>query len=144
MRHEAPQSRIAWPSEICSASQEMQMKWVLLRQDAAISFIHLSLRFLISSFHLVVFLCGFFLLLALSFAIFYPSFFSFFLIPFVARPYYLFFLTPFFNFTFSFRISQFSEFMIFCSSYLYSSFPSYILLYSLLFTSLPVHHPSLH
>ena len=113
------------------------------QQDATISFIHLSLLLLISSFHLVVFLCDFFLPLALSFVILYPSFLTFFLTSFVAKLYYSFLLTPFLNFTYSFLISKFSEFVLFCSPYLYISFPSYILLYSILLTSLPLHHSSL-
>jgi hypothetical protein len=121
----------------------MRVKLVLLQQDATISFIHISILLLISSFHFVVFLCNFFLPLALSFVILYPSFLTLFLTPFVARLYYSFLLTLFLNFNYFFLISKFSEFMSFCSPYLYSSFPSYILLYSLLFTSLPFHHSSL-
>jgi len=113
-----------------------------VKKDATISFIHLSLLLLISSFHLVVFLCDFFLPLALSFVILYPSFLTFFLTSFVAKIYYSFLLTPFLNFTYSFLISKFSEFVLFCSPYLYISFPSYILLYSILLTSLPLHHSS--
>jgi hypothetical protein len=121
----------------------MRMKWVLLQQDTTINFIHLSLLLLTSSFHLVVFIHNFFLPLALSFVILYPSFLTFFLTSFVARLYYSFLLTPFLNFSYPFLISKFSEFMFFCSPYLYFSFPSYIFLYSLLFTSLTFHHSSL-
>ena len=50
-------------------------------------------------------------------------FLSFFLTPFVANLYYLFLLIPFLNFRFSFLISKFSEFMLFCPRYLHSFFP---------------------
>jgi hypothetical protein len=125
------------------SSTRMPMKWVLLPQDADIRFNHLSFRLLIFCFHVVVFLCDFFLLFAVSFEILYPFLLSSFLSSFVVKPYYLFLLTPFFNFTFLFTISKFSEFTIFCCPYLYSSFPPYILLYSRLLTTLPFQHSSL-